>query len=102
MEKGYNTLVFKRDDEYISKEAQRLFISFNDCKIGDIIIGLRTFTAESLIQLAEIILCMPDKELIYSIRNGYLKLIFYSNKQTFVVKNVINKIGIEEYAFVIL
>lgn len=47
MEKGINTLVFKRDDEYISKEAQRLFISFNDCKIGDIIIGLRTFTAEN-------------------------------------------------------
>lgn len=102
MEKGFNTLVFKRDDEYISKEAQRLFISFNDCKIGDIIIGLRTFTAESLIQLAEIILCMPDKELIYSIRNDYLKLIFYSNKQRFIVKNVINRIGIEEYIFVVL
>lgn len=102
MERVLNTLVFKRDDEYVSKEAQRLYISFNDFKIGDIIIGLRTFSAESLIQLAEIILCMPDKELIYSIRNDYLKLIFHSNKQTFLVKNVINKVGIEEYTFVIL
>ena len=102
MDKLFNTLVFKRDDDYISKEAQRLYISFNDCKIGDIIIGLRTFTAESLIQLAEVILCMPDKELIYSIRHDYLKLIFHSNKQTFLVKNVINKIGIEEYTFVVL
>ena len=98
-----NKLTFIREEKFISKDAQKLYIFFNNEQIGDIIVGLKSYSVETLIQLAEIILSMKDKELIFNIRNGYIDLIFqYSVGKSYIVKNIINDVGMEEFSFVII
>lgn len=102
MEKKTKELLFKRDENYFSAEAQKLTIYFDKEKIGELIVGLSAFNVLSLVQFSKTILCLSEKELFKNIRNESLKIIFQFNERTkFFIKGSINKNGFEEFSFLI-
>lgn len=100
METKTYTLSYIKDEQYESKEAQKVRIYFEKDYLGEITLSLREFTAETLIQLSEIILSIKDHDFVQKIRNKSIVIFYQINSNTkFIVKNKINNLGLEDFTF---
>ena len=100
METKTYTLSYIKDEQYESKEAQKVKIYFEKDYLGEITLSLREFTAETLIQLSEIILSIKDHDFVQKIRNKSIVIFYQINSNTkFVIKNKINNLGLEDFTF---
>ena len=100
METKTYTLSYIKDEQYESKEAQKVKIYFEKDYLGEITLSLREFTAETLIQLSEIILSIKDHDFVQKIRNKSIVIFYQINSNTkFDIKNKINNLGLEDFTF---